>query len=84
MQPDTSFDSETRYAETISRRKVEIGDEVCIMYGQRSNQELFQFSGFVDPEVFQYDCIKIYLAFNESDKLFETKCEMAKQAGLKW
>jgi 3-methyladenine DNA glycosylase Tag len=54
------------------------------MYGQRSNQELFQFSGFVDPEVFQYDCIKIYLAFNESDKLFETKCEMAKQAGLKW
>jgi histone-lysine N-methyltransferase SETD3 len=79
---DTFYDTERNVAETFSSRSYEIGEEIFIMYGARSNQNLFQYCGFVGNVHIVNDCIKIFLTINQNDSLFEKKKYLFNQCGI--
>lgn len=80
---ETCFDVETQCSETTTREIVRPGDQMFIMYGQRPNQDLLLFSGFVDPNMVDFDVVKIHVSLNVNDIHYERRVMACEKAGLK-
>lgn len=65
-QITTFFNTGLKTSDTFSNHAISAGNQVFISYGNRSNTDLFLFSGFVDLEN-SHDVAKIWIDF--SDKL---------------
>jgi hypothetical protein len=71
----TFFDSELKSSETFANQAISNGDQVYISYGNRSNADLFLFSGFVDMAN-SFDVVKVWIDF--SDKFAMSKLDLLK------
>ncbi|KAH6575883.1 hypothetical protein BSLG_000433 [Batrachochytrium salamandrivorans] len=69
-EPSTTFDAKEHYSETTAACQVDPGEQIFINYGNRSNQELFIYSGFVDPSNTKYDRIRVLVSLAQSDPVF--------------
>ena len=78
----TMFDPVTQTAQVAAFRDFEPGSQVFITYGNRSNQDLYLFSGFVDKTFILYDGIRIPVSISSQDALAEKRIALLTQAGL--
>ncbi|KAI8916125.1 hypothetical protein EDD86DRAFT_197723 [Gorgonomyces haynaldii] len=62
----SDFDPSKRAAIVYSDRKVAKGDQIYMSYGPKSNQDLFIFMGFTNPELVSHDSLKIQLSLQQN------------------
>lgn len=79
----TFFNPETQASESFTMVDVKKGEQIYIYYGNRSNGELFIYSGFINDE-HKADAIKIKLSLesNEKDSLFTMRKLFLTKRGL--
>lgn len=78
----TDFNDETKSALCYSQKDINIGDEITIFYGTRTNLDMLIHNGFV-CESNPYDKVKLKFGLNIQDVLFEKRNLVLDRYGLK-
>ncbi|KAJ3093004.1 Histone-lysine N-methyltransferase setd3 [Quaeritorhiza haematococci] len=78
----TYFDVETKTSETYSPAAFQKGEQVLITYGNRSNQDLLLYSGFVDTSTLRWDKIKVFAGLSKTDSLMKKKQAVLEKCGM--
>ncbi|KAL7046055.1 hypothetical protein ACKWTF_002463 [Chironomus riparius] len=78
---NTQFNNETHQIESFSMKNFQVGEQVTIAYGNRSNLDFLIHNGFVFKENTNTDLF-VKLNLNKSDPLFEDRLLLLKRIGL--
>jgi histone-lysine N-methyltransferase SETD3 len=78
-----SYDVSQNSATLYSGFDFQPGQEIKMSYGNRSNQDLFMYCNFVDPDNCDADNLKVYVTITRTDDLYKQRLEVLEMFGMK-
>lgn len=79
---NTAYNEATKHIESYALKDFQVGDEVTMAYGSRSNEDFLIHNGFVFPEN-DNKTFHIKLSLSKADELFDDRAKLLETVGVR-